>query len=159
MKKRNTCSIILPRRKSILTLFIISKHQIFPTNRKNYLSSRTYRETSFIDKNVRSSEEFKVTENKNNLVNNSAFVLSKPVIPEEDSTDMKTLTLKVLEGKSIPIGYKIKIRDSTINGKPTNMKDRFIFGKKAELNDFLLPSEENVGEIQFEIKYNRSKNW
>lgn len=104
------------------------------------------------------SEESKITENKHTYTENTVLNLTKPIIKEEENNlEMKTLILKVLEGKSLPIGYKIKIRDSMINDKPSIIKDKFMFGSNPEMNDFLLPVEENVGDIQFEIKFNRSK--
>jgi len=77
-------------------------------------------------------------------------------IEEPVNNNEKRLILKVLEGKCLNRGDKIKIESGKVNDVLPLNPDRFVFGKAKEQCDYIFPAEENVGELQFELKYDKT---
>jgi hypothetical protein len=69
--------------------------------------------------------------------------------------EIKTLVLKVIDGKFFPNGFKINITPFELNGKQPINEEKFLFGKDSTSNDFNFPPDENVGINQFEIKFDK----
>jgi len=64
-----------------------------------------------------------------------------------------TLILKVIDAKYLNRNTKLLITPSSVNKRQFNDGDSFYFGKNDEENAFNFPLEENIGDRQFQIKY------
>jgi len=64
-----------------------------------------------------------------------------------------TLLFTVVDSKYLLPSTKIIITPSSLNKKTFNVGDRMIFGKHNPENAFNFPEHENVGNSQFEMRY------
>ena len=81
---------------------------------------------------------------------------------QERSTDsvLPRLEIKVMDGTALPLGHTFKISTSGLEGSIRGVSDGEVyFGGVTKVrdeivNDFVLPTEEGVGNRHFLIKYN-----
>jgi len=95
--------------------------------------------------------QIKMRKNEENIEKTQLNIINTNYIKPINSSHL--LKLVVIEAKNLELNSEILVSPTHIDGRHSLREYSFIFGKESGNNDYNFPINENVGKVQFEIKY------